>query len=303
MASVRRHGFKAWRLGLALALFLAVPLQAQELNCSVSVNYQKLQGSQYDYLRDLEDQIRRYLNERRWTNDTFEDIERIDCMVQVFFEEAITLTRFRARLVLATRRPIYGTTQYTTVLQLSDPNWEFEYPQGTPLIFNMEQFHPLTSVLDFYAFIILGYDYDTFSELGGTPFFEQARRIAELAQAAGASGWNQIGDDRSRVALITQLLDPRYRAVRQAYFKYHFEGLDHFVLDPDAARAAVLDVLRSLEALYQEVSRPYVMDLFFTAKYQELATLFEGSRFAQEAFSILSELDPSHLSEYNRLAQ
>ncbi|MFO7314943.1 DUF4835 family protein, partial [Rhodothermus marinus] len=81
MASVRRHGFKAWRLGLALALLLVAPLRAQELNCSVSVNYQRLQGSQYDYLRELEDQIRRYLNERRWTNDAFEDIERIDCTV------------------------------------------------------------------------------------------------------------------------------------------------------------------------------------------------------------------------------
>ncbi len=303
MASVRQYSARAWLLGLGLALIATVPLQAQELNCNVSVNYQQLQGSQYEYLRELEDQIRRYLNERRWTNDSFEEIERIDCTVQIFFESAVTLTRFRARLVLATRRPIYGTTQYTTVLQLSDPNWEFEYPQGTPLIFNPEQFHPLTSVLDFYAFIMLGYDYDTFSELGGTPFFEQARRIAELAQAAGASGWNQIGDDRSRVALITQLLDPRYRAIRQAYFRYHFEGLDHFVQDPEAARAVVLDVLRALEALHQEVARPYVMDLFFMAKYQELTAIFEGSRLAQEAFALLSELDPSHLSAYNRMVQ
>ncbi len=302
MASVRQYR-SCVLLGLGLALIATVPLQAQELNCNVSVNYQQLQGSQYDYLRELEDQIRRYLNERRWTNDSFEEIERIDCTVQIFFESAITLTRFRARLVLATRRPIYGTTQYTTVLQLSDPNWEFEYPQGTPLIFNPEQFHSLTSVLDFYAFVMLGYDYDTFSELGGTPFFEQARRIAELAQAAGASGWNQIGDDRSRVALITQLLDPRYRIVRQAYFRYHFEGLDRFIQDPEAARAVVLDVLRALEALHQEVARPYVMDLFFMAKYQELAAIFEGSRLAQEAFAMLSELDPSHLAEYNRMVQ
>ncbi len=290
-----------WLLLLGIASVTGV--RAQELNCTVSVNYQKLQGSQYNYLRELEDQIRRYLNERRWTDDAFQDIERVDCTLQVFFEEAVTLTRFRARLVLATRRPIYGTLQYTTVLQLSDPNWEFEYPQGTPLIYNPERFDPLSSVLDFYALVMLGYDYDTFSELGGTPLFERARRIADLAQTAANSGWNPIGDDRSRVALITQLLDPRYRPLRQAYFQYHFNGLDHFLQDPDQARAAILETLRTIERLNQELARSYMMDLFFAAKYQELAAVFLGSRFQQEAFVLLSNLDPAHLSEYNKLAQ
>ncbi len=302
MAAMRLHQ-KAGVWFLLLGIAGAIAGQAQELNCTVSVNYQKLQGSQYNYLRELEDQIRRYLNERRWTDDVFQDIERIDCTVQVFFEEAVTLTRFRARLVLATRRPIYGTLQYTTVLQLSDPNWEFEYPQGTPLIYNPERFDPLTSVLDFYALLMLGYDYDTFSELGGTPLFERARRIADLAQAAANSSWSQIGDDRSRVALITQLLDPRYRPLRQAYFQYHFNGLDHFLQDPEQARAAILETLRTIERLNQELSRSYVMDLFFAAKYQELAAVFAASRFQQEAFALLSNLDPSHLSEYNKLAQ
>jgi hypothetical protein len=294
--------------GLFLLLFSISTISvddvfAQEFACDVRVDFSQLTGNEYDFLKDLELRLDEYINDRAWTDDRYLDHERIDCTVQITIKEAPTLTSFRANLVVATRRPIYGTMVNTTVVQFNDQEWDFNYSQGTPLIFNLERYDPLTSVIDFYVFMMLGYDYDTFSELGGTQYFERARRIAERAQASGAQGWSQVGSSEGRYQLITQLLDQRFVRLRRAYFNYHFEGLDRFVRETEVARANILSVIAELEELRQELSRTYAGDLFFSAKYQELASVFEGSELNSEAYQILSQVDPAHLSEYNRLTQ
>lgn len=279
----------------------AVPAAAQEFDCSVSVDYSQLSGSDYSYLDELERDVEAYMNEHAWTDDRFRPVERIACSVQIILQEAVSLTEFRGRLVVATRRPIHGTTQATPVIRLSDAQWQFEYGRGTSLVHNLSSYDALTSMLDYYAYLMLGYDYDTFSARGGTPFFEQAREIAERARAAGGSGWSRFGGSRNRSELITQLLDSRFRSLREAYFEYHFGGLDRFVEETDAARENVMTVLNELHALSGDISGSYALDVFFAAKYQELPAMFEGSSLSAQAYSILSDIDPSHLSEYNRL--
>ena len=274
---------------------------AQELNCRVTVNYQQLSGSEFTFLSELGEQAELYLNERSFTQDRYLDFERIDCLMQIIFEEAVSLTSFSARLVLSTSRPIYGVPQVSTILQISDSEWQFNFAQGTPLVFDLERFDPLTSVLDFYAYLILGYDYDTFSEFGGTPHFERARRIAELAESQGAIGWTDLGADRGRVDLVDQILDPRFRPIRKAYFDYHYGGLDLFVRETETARRNTLAAVESLESLYDEVSRQYVLDIFFTSKAEELAAIFEDSPLSSQAYDLLSRIDPANLSKYDKL--
>ena len=220
MALTRLLRFVAASAVLAL-LVAALPTagQAQELNCTVRVDYSKLSGgSDYSFLQEFQQRVAERLNDQRWTEHEYQEFERIDCQVQINFEEALSLTSFRAGIVVAARRPIYGSPQTTTVVQFNDTDWQFTYSQGTPLNMDQERYDPITSVLDFYAYLILGYDYDTFSELGGTPFFERARRIAERAQVQNAPGWSEFGNDRGRVTLITQLLDPTFKPLRVAYF-------------------------------------------------------------------------------------
>lgn len=284
------------------AVFSA-PSWGQEFNCTVSVNYRNLTGNDYTFLDELGQDVREYINKRRWTDDRFEEHERIDCSMQLIFTEAITLTRFRVRFILASRRPIYGTTQPTTVLQLNDENWLIEYARGTPLIFEPDRFQPITSVLNFYAYLMLGFDYDTFAEMGGTEHFQKARRIAELAQSSGSIGWAQTIGDTSRGELISQIMDPRYRDLRKAYWNYHFTSLDHFVRDPDAAREHMMDVIEIIETLSADAQRAYYLDQFFTAKYKEITAVFERSSLAGQAYDTLSRIDPSHLSEYSRMLQ
>ena len=275
--------------------------KAQEFNCRVTVNIQQLSGSEFTFLKELEEQMSIYINERSFTEDRYEEYERIDCIIQVIFEEAVSLTSFAARLVISTGRPIYGTPSVTTILQLSDDSWQFNFAQGTPLVFDLERFDPLTSVLDYYAYLMLGYDYDTYSELGGTPHFERARRIAELAESKGSIGWSDLGSDRGRSDLIDQILDPRFKPLREAYYNYHFSGLDVFVTETDVARENALAALQGLKALYDEISREYVLDIFFATKAEELAAIFEDSPISSEAYELLSEIDPANLSKYDKL--
>lgn len=292
-------------VGLLLACVggTALPVSAQELFCQVSVDYRQVEGNEFEFLDDLDDRIEEYLNERRWTEDRFLDFERIDCSLNIIIEEALSLTSFQAQLVLTVRRPIYGTMQKTQLVRIRDNSWRFNYTQGAPLVFDPQQYDPLTSVLDFYAYLILGYDYDSFSELGGTRYFEQARRIADLGQSRGGVGWSSIGSDHTRTILITELLDPRLRPLRRAYYAYHLRGLDRFVSQTEEARTTVLEQLEHLQELYDQVGRQYAVDLFFNTKYQELAALFAGAPRGNQAYNLLTVVDPSHLSEYNRILE
>jgi hypothetical protein len=291
--------------GTALLVLLlpAATVYAQEFECNVNVDYTQLQGSDYSFLNELDRRIAEYINDNVWTEDRFDDVERIDCEIDLTLDAAVSLTSFRGQLAVSMRRPIYGTSQATTVIQFLDSDLAFNYTQGTSLTLDLERHEPLTSVLNFYVYLMLGYDYDTFSEFGGTRHFATARRIAERGQNSGAPGWLAVGGDQGRMNLVSQILDARYRPLRQAYFTYHFGGLDHFVVETDAARQRVFAMLQTLRELQQNVSRSYAIDAFFTAKYAELTAVFAGSNLSNQAYQLLSQVDPSHMSKYNELVQ
>lgn len=287
-----------------LTFLLGSAVSAQELDCTVSINRASLQGDEYTFLDELREDAVRYLNNRAWTDEVWLDRERIACTVQIVFTEAEGLSNFRGEIVVQASRPIYGTGQRTTLLLISDDAWDFTYTRGQSLVFDPDRYDSFLSVLDFYAFLILGYDYDSFSELGGTPYFEQARRTAERARSnATATGWgNEFGSERSRYELIRELLDPAFLPLRRAHFQYHYGVLDHFLVDFDGAWEQATETLRALNELYLQFNqRRYATDIFFTAKYQELAALYADAPQRNEAYALLSEMDPAHLSTYDVL--
>jgi hypothetical protein len=300
---MRRLAFLAALLPALLAL--AAPSRAQELRCTVTVNKEALQGTEFAYLDDLREEITRYVNDRAWTDDVFLDRERIDCQMQITFTRALSLNTFEAQIVVSASRPIYGTTQRTQTLSVLDTHWgPFTYTQGQGLIYAPNRFDPFVSVLDFYTLLILGYDYDTFSELGGQPFFERARAIAELARGVDAEGWFIVGDERTRGSLITQLLDPRYAPLRRVHFDYHFGVLDHFTTQHEEAWERAMEVLTALNTLYEEFNaRRFATDVFFSAKYEELTDLLSDAPRRNEAYELLAEMDAPHLQTYDRIVQ
>lgn len=299
MRSVPRYVFV-----FVCLLALAPSGAAQELRCAVNVDFSSLGGNEFDFLNDLDEQIEQYLNDRSWTEDRFREIERIDCNASITFTEAQGLDRFNAQIAIGARRPIYGTGRSTQVFQVVDTNWEFQYNRGQPLIFDTNRYNSLTSLLDFYAFLILGYDYDTFSELGGTPYFDRAREISELAQSQGDPGWVSIGDDRTRTTLVRQLLDPRYEGLRRAYFLYHFGTLDLFTRDQETAWQTGFSAIEAIYELFLDVSRKYASDLFFAIKAREIGDLFEeADEVKNQLYAMLIEMDPARSSDYDRLLE
>ena len=243
------------------------------------------------------------MNTQTWTDDRFLPHERITCSLQIILLESISLSEFRARMVVTSRRPIHGTSQSTIVTRINDSEWQFEYGRGTSLQFDLEQYDPLTSVLDFYAYVLLGYDYDTFSELGGTPHFETARRVATRAENSGDPGWSTVSSQQNRRQLIDDLLSQRHQSLRRVYYRYHLQGLDRYVKDPEKARAVLLETVETLQKLDRTLSNSYPLTLFFSTKYQELTAVFSDGDLQNRAYNLLTQIDPSHSSEYNRLVE
>lgn len=242
------------------------------------------------------------MNNNNWTEDQFELHELIECSIQIVIQENYTLTSFRAQLILNSTRPIYGTMAKTPLLQISDDTWNFSYSQGTPLVFEVERFDGLTSVLDYYAYLMLGYDYDSFSEYGGEQHFQKAKRIQQLAVATNAAGWSTMNiNGRSRI--VDQMTSPRLRPLRLVYYQYHIDALDVFILDQAAAREKVMEILQIMSDLYEDQSRQYVFDIFFSTKYKELVGIFLDSEQSGQAYDVLADVDPSRLSNYNVLIE
>jgi hypothetical protein len=302
---VTRVSTSSWLVVLFLSAFLVAPVAGQELNCRVQLDDSQLSGaeSEFDFLSDLERKIQEYLNTRSWTDDQFLRHERISCSMQIVVLRSISISEFEARLIVTSQRPIYGTSQSTVVVRINDPKWSFEFGRGSSLNYDPDRYDSLTSVLDFYAYMILGYDYDTFSPLGGTPYFEQARAVADQAEGSRDPGWSSVSTEQNRVELLSDRLDPRHEPLRRVYYQYHRKGLDQFVSETEKARTQMLEVLKTLRKLSRRLSRSYAMNIFFSTKSKELTAFFGGSDLASQAHSLLVQMDPSHSSEYGKLVE
>lgn len=289
---------------IILALW-AGTLLGQEFDCEVTVNDDKLEGNSFDYVAtslasDLED----YINNYRWTEYDFREEERIKCKINIILVEGSDNFNFTSEVVIQSRRPIYNTILETTTLIINDQSWIFSYPKGRSLIHDDLQFEPLTGFIDYYCYLLLGYDFDTFSPLGGTEFFRKAQNVVDLAQNEDAVGWSQnINNRRNRFVLVSDLLNSNFEPIRKAYYNYHRIALDTFVSAPEQAREQVISTLDTMLEIKRRSTSTYLFDLFFDTKSREIASIFEkaNSQIKLEAYNILSELDASHLTEYEVL--
>lgn len=277
---------------------------AQEFNCTVNVNMDQLEGSSFDYLDGLKPTLENYINEYNWTENEFREEERINCQIQIVFTSGSSDFTFSAETVFQVQRPIYNTTSKTTTVLLSDNTWQFSYPEGKSLIHDELQFEPLTGFIDFYAFLMLGYDFDTFSKMGGSDYFVKAQNILNLAQTTAAIGWSRSTNNRrNRNTLVTDLVSASYEPLRQAYYQYHRLGLDQFVSKPEAARQEILQSLKTIQEVKRRSTSNYLYDIFFDTKSREISAAFDGAKteVRLEAYDVLQNTDQGHLSEYENL--
>lgn len=278
---------------------------AQEFDCTVTVDDQRLEGTSFTYAaQSLKPELESYINDFRWTEIEFEEEERIQCQISITLTAADQDFNYAAEAVFSARRPIYNTMSQTTTIIISDQSWNFSYPQGKSLIHDDLQFENLTGFIDFYAYLLLGYDFDSFSALGGDPYFGQAQNVVDLAQSTNAIGWNRNSNNlRNRFNLIADLNNPNYESFRRAYYIYHRLGLDTFTRNPVSAREQVTEALTLIQSTKRRSTNNYIFDLFFDTKSREITSIYRdaNSQVRLQAYNILRETDQGHLMEYEVL--
>ena len=292
---------------LLIVLFTIPALWAQELNCRVNVNYTALSTTPTPVFQSLQKDITAFLNERHWTNHHYESNERIDCNVLINITEFNGVDRFVGTIQINLSRPVFMTSYNSPLFTFKegDGKFSFTYLEGENLQFIENTVTSnLTQVLAFYAYIILGYDYDTFSPLGGSEYFKKALRVALTAQGSGYEGWSSADTKQnSRYNLVDALLDKRFENLRLGEYYYHRQGLDVMPTDPDAARRKMLEALKSIQRSERAKPNSLIVSLFFTAKSDEIVNVFSESPTTEknEVVQILKELDVTNMAKYQKI--
>lgn len=291
---------------LILLTFFLAPVQAQELNCNVVVNVgPSVETTERRVFTDMEAAFNQFMNSRRWTSDVFTNTEKINCNMIITIESRPAVGNFTASVQIQSSRPVYNTNYESLVLNFADRDWQFEYTESQPLEFNDNSYtNNITSMLAFYAYIIIGLDYDSFAKMGGTPYFEKAQITVNNTQQANRPGWSQFeGNFRNRFWLAENLNSQQLVGVREAIYHYHRLALDQFNPNPDEARSMVLQVLKDLQQSARRKPNSILIIAFFDAKNDELTNMFSQGNIQvrREAYEIVKELDPSNTTKYEAI--
>ena len=223
------RGFRRTCLTLLLAVVASAPLSAQELDCQVSVIAPTVNNVETSVFEQLETAITEFMNGRRWTTDEFTLTERVTCTMQITINKANSQTNFEGTIQVQSSRPVYNSNYNAPLLMVNDNDFDFTYAPGTMLQYSPDQFRDnLTSVLAFYAYLILAMDYDSFALEGGTNWYTQAQTVVTNAQGLSSppAGWSAADGKQSRYALIDNILSQTFRPLRRCYYEYHRIGLD-----------------------------------------------------------------------------
>jgi len=269
---------------------------AQEVDCTIQVNYESVATTNKELLRDFAADVSAYVNNYNWGTHTLD--EKVKCTMNIFVQSVIGDNRYSAQMFVGSQRSTYGTERNSAVVRLFDESWDFTYVQHRPINHNPSTFHDLASVLDFYVYVILGFDFDTYEDRAGTPFFQKAADIANLGRSSGQKGWQLTTGSYSRTQLIEELLSPKFTTVRSAMYTYHFAGLDSLAVSPARGFANILQALNIVGKTKKQVDpRNLVIKAFFDTKYLELADVFMGYNDTS-VYIKLAAIDPSHRNTY-----
>lgn len=296
----------------SLALFLCLlgcctSLSAQELNCEVKINYSQIQGSANKQIFDqLEKSIFEFMNNtNRWTNLSFTTQERIECSIFITINQQQSSDEYSGSIQVQSSRPVYKSAYKTKILNVQDEYFLFKFQQFAQLEFNLNKFdNNLTSVLAYYAYVILATDADSFAPLGGTEYWQKAQIIVNNAQSASEQGWqsSQQGQ-KNRYWLVENTLQPTYKGIRDCMYEYHRKGLDIMYEKVDEGRANLLKSLDYLKKVYEARPASYNMQLFFNSKSDELVNIFKGGQPEEKnkVLETLMQVDPANTTKYSKI--
>ncbi|MCB2379779.1 DUF4835 family protein [Hymenobacter sp. BT635] len=283
--------------------------QAQELQAEVQVTTENVTISDPQLVQQLRNDMQSFLNTRSWTNQTYRPEERIRCRFFVGITNIPQSGTYLATVRIVSSRPVYGTGYETNLLSFADRGWVFNYSPQNPIDYSENTFvSNLSSLLSFYAYIIIGMDQDSFSKLGGSPYYDRARNI--LNNAANQSVTNetdpawQDGESRNRYWLLNNLQDPQLEAMRTGIYAYYRQGLDIFIQKPEEARTSLFTALQGVQAAAIRRPGTLLARAFFDTKSDEISNIFrtaQDQQQKQQVVTMLSEVDPTNSAKYQTI--
>ena len=291
-------------LGLIfLFMGLVSGAQAQELNCAVEVNSQQVEGTNKNVFNALQEAISTYMNETKFSNAIFSPNEKIECRLFLTVKE-YTDDRIKGELQLQLSRPVYNSTYTTTLFNFRDTKVEFGYREGDPLIFNENTVeNNLTAILDYYAYLFLAIDFDSFSPKGGQPFYDRAQSVVQQAQSIGEVGWRTFEDTKNRAAVLSSYTDTNTAGIRNLLYNYHRKGLDEMVTSPDKGRAVITESLKELKTIADNSPMSVALSLFRDSKLDELVNIYSKAPSAERetAYDILQPIYPTESERLDKI--
>ncbi|MCG3168035.1 MAG: hypothetical protein POELPBGB_03835 [Bacteroidia bacterium] len=279
-------------------------VSGQELNCQVQVVSNQVQQSDRRIFETLQKAIYEFVNTTKWTNDQYQLTERIECSMFINITERVSADEFKATIQVQSRRPVYKTSYNTTLLNINDQDFTFKYIEFQPLQFSeATMLANLTSVLAFYSYMIIAVDYETFSPNGGEVYFQKALAIVNNAQGAVESGWKQFESTNNRYWLIENFLNPRFKLMRDTYYKYHRLGMDVMTADMESGRRAITECLDNIKKVRQDQQNAYLLRLWFNSKADELVNVYSSAfpDVKAKAVAVLTEVDPGNANKYKKI--
>ena len=286
---------KRYIIALLLTMVVFASAVAQELNCNVVVNSDKIQGTNKEVFNTLQTAIAEYMNDTKFSTVQLSPNERIECTLQFIVSE-YTDDRFVCQLMIQSRRPVYNSSYTTPLINFQDKEVEFNYKEYDPLVFSPSTYeNNLTCILNFYAYLILGIDFDSFVLYGGDSFFEMARTMVQLGQSTQEPGWKAFENNRNRSAILSAFVEPATKPFREMWYNYHRKGMDEMVLGVAKARSTVGKSLEVLKTLYSNNSSSVLFPMFKEAKFDEIINIYSkaSSTEKNDMYNLLIDIYPS----------
>ena len=294
-------------LFIFIFLFLSVTgIKGQELQCMVQISSPGMSETDRQILQTLQSSIFEFMNQRNWTEYQFKPEERIEASILITINEKIGSDEYRGTIQVQSRRPIFRTSYSSPIINHNDRDLSFRYVENQPLEYADNTFTSnLTSVLAYYAYLIIGFDFDTFTPMGGSPYFERAQSIVNLAQNAPERGWKSFEGQRNRYWLMENIFNSQYSSIRQALYTYHRMGFDRMTDNMDLARAEVVNAIEMFQRVHRQRPGSYLMAIIMTTKGDELVNLFNEAPAMEktQVVQILTEIDPANSARYRRITQ
>lgn len=292
-------------LSLLIFALLAASAAAQELNCRVEVNSDKITGTNKSVFTTLQEAITSYMNDTKFTAAQYSPIEKIECTLFFTIKE-YDGDKMTGDIQVQATRPAYNASYTTNLINFRDSKVEFTYSEGEPLTFNETNMESqLTAILNFYAYLIIAIDTDSFAPRGGEAAWDRVKTIVQQAQSSGETGWRAFDDNKNRAAVLGAYTDPSTQQLRDMVYKYHREGIDQMSVSPDKGRAAITESLETLKNIYNVAPMSVGLSMFRDSKLDELVNVYtKGSQEERDrVVEILSSLFPTDQDRIQKIKE